>query len=527
MSTINDLSIAKPWFDGEHPSNEKYNREVGNILDMASSNCITMDTYHRLLLQGSSGGVEQANIVLLNQSAPTRWTRNIIMSTDRLLRVTSGAGCGTGGSWSITGMTVSPAGSHTHSILSHLHSMDHTHGVTHTHNTQGHTHDYTHSHTTSSDSTTSGTESAGIAADNFNGAAYPGWGFYTVPETHYHVIPAHSHGTTSMAITSSSPSTNATSTENVITGNATSTTGAKVATSSSSGSHTHTFSYATGWKPCYVNSIVCTKDDDPAILTVNAKQRWMTREKPTSAKMNLELTTRFNTIITNHTTINNNTSLLLQGATGGTEQAKLLFAIQSAPSGWTRISMFNDRMIRVANGVEAGGTYWGIWTIFGHTIDSIGDHSHDMANHVHDISHTHGAGTSHRHSITDHNHTLSSHLHQTLDVAGGTSDFATGPSGATLRRTLAGATIVEPIYHAHPYSAHNHMLTGLSGVLTSTNSGTSYTSYDLLTVTALGTIDSDVPNTNITGNSGSHAHSMSHDSSWRPRYLNVIECSKD
>jgi hypothetical protein len=519
MPTLLSIANTEPWFRGEHPSNEKMNVQIGDISSICTANILSLDSYHRLLLQGSSGGVHQATIPFINSSAPTRWTRSITVSTDKLLRVTSGAGTATGGSWTVSGMIVAADGAHNHSVTSHTHTMSHTHTYSHSHNTQGHVHDASHYHITDTTySIFSGGPSSAVGTSIVVGSLY-------TLSYHAHTGGLHNHTTSTASFSTSGPSTNLISTEDVVSGTASSSSGATSGTTDNAATHTHTFSYAPSWKPSYLTTIICTKDDDTTLTAVTPSQRWTTREQPTSTKMNQEITNRFNLNISNHQILNTNVSMLLQGTAGGTEQAKLLFALSSAPTGWTRINTHNDKLVRIADGIEAGGLTGGLWTISGYTIDSSGAHTHSLASHVHNIEHGHGAGTSHRHTIIDHTHTLPSHGHNIAAAAASSTGYAPGyfngtPGAGDISSAASSA-------HTHAIPAHAHSTSSGSAILPTLGSGTSYTSYDLLNISALGATNSAIASPDLTGSSGSHTHTATHDSSWRPRYLNVIECSKD
>lgn len=57
--------------------------------------------------------------LIIASTAPTGWTQNTSWN-DRVIRVVSGAGAGTGGAWGISGLT---SGAHTHSTPTHSHNI--------------------------------------------------------------------------------------------------------------------------------------------------------------------------------------------------------------------------------------------------------------------------------------------------------------------------------------------------------------------------------------------------------------------
>lgn len=267
------------------------------------------------------------------------------------------------------------------------------------------------------------------------------------------------------------------------------------------------------------------------ITTVSPLESWFVREQPTSSKFNSELRNKANTIITNHVIINNSLEQLLQGVSGGAQQAKISFALPAAPTGWTRdISVSDDQTLRVtdgstlppgANPIVTGGSEGGTWSVTGLTTDSTANHNHTLANHTHTLGnhthsmagHTHGSGV-HTHSTVSHNHTYASDI-----VPHGT------PSATTDTITSGGSPVAGD--HTHDQANHTHSVVGMvpSG-LSGVGSGTTLpTSAEISG--GSGVTPGTQPLTNITGSTGSHNHSVSNDGTWRPEYLNVLLCKKD
>ncbi len=186
-----------------------------------------------ILTTTSSVGFPSGTVMMFYQaSAPTSWTQ-VTTQNNKALRVVSGTGGGTGGSWDLSsGDTSSSTGAHTHT------------GASHTHSTPAHSHSHSLSagaHTLSVGEMPSHSHS--MTMYNFHGGgptSQPSGGGYgggsAVGTTSQGGTGNHSHSL-SGSITSG--------------GSGTSGAGGTGATSSSGG---------TAFAPKYVNVIICTKD---------------------------------------------------------------------------------------------------------------------------------------------------------------------------------------------------------------------------------------------------------------------------
>jgi hypothetical protein len=175
-------------------------------------------------------------MVFYQASAPTGWTKSTAQN-NKALRVVSGTGGSTGGSWDLSsGDTSSSTGAHTHTGASHSHSTP-SHSHSHSLSAGGHTLSISempsHSHTTpfkqadnNGTAIIRGAGESGNATINKTGSATGGGG-------------SHSHSL-SGSITSG--------------GSGTSGLGGTGSTSSS-GAHTHTIG-----APKYIDVIVASKD---------------------------------------------------------------------------------------------------------------------------------------------------------------------------------------------------------------------------------------------------------------------------
>jgi hypothetical protein len=155
---------------------------------------------------GEFAGGGTVKLAFAMAAAPVGWTQT--SDNDRLLRVVSGAGGGTGGAWAISGLSVESA-NHTHNIVGTTgnESNTHTHGVS---------------------GTTSG-PSATLGDDSGAGAR-----FYAHP-THTHTL----------SVTSGNAS--ATHTHSI-----------SFASAGVSADHTHTGDGS--WRPAYIDMIIASKD---------------------------------------------------------------------------------------------------------------------------------------------------------------------------------------------------------------------------------------------------------------------------
>ncbi len=259
-------------------------------------------------------------------------------------------------------------------------------------------------------------------------------------------------------------------------------------------------------------------------------------ELPSHEKFTEEFTQKVNTLITNHVIVNDATELLLQGVSGGAEQAKLTFALASAPDGWTRdLSFTTDTLLRVTDGstlppgaspTATGGSEGGSWTITGTTTVAETDHTHTMNAHVHDMSHSHTGG-SHTHPSPAHTHLHGNHSHsissgsQVIQQSGDSNQDHSGdinsiPPGVSVARL-----------HVHTTTIHSH-----GGTTSAVNPSSAENGGFFETAASDSLIGSASPgntggNSSTSGTGGSHNHTPSHDGSFRPKYLNMIVCSKD
>lgn len=260
------------------------------------------------------------------------------------------------------------------------------------------------------------------------------------------------------------------------------------------------------------------------LIPISAALRWYLRETPSSTKFTAETTNKVNILIANQITLNNSVGLLLQGASGGTEQAKIVFGLGSAPTGWTRDTLVTaDNALRISS---AGGTQSGSWTITGLSTTSDSGHTHDLGSHTHTYDHTHNV-TPHNHSLNAHTHIVI-HSHQTPSTSGLTLTSTIG-SLVTWKNFTQGEPAANVVI-SHSTVAHTHTADHLHGTggTNATSDGPSVANTNDASPaisTATGTTSTPSNNTAATG--GSHTHLISQDAQWRPSYLNVIACKKD
>jgi hypothetical protein len=184
----------------------------------------------------------------------------------------------------------------------------------------------------------------------------------------------------------------------------------------------------------------------------------------------------------------------------------MAFFQSAAPTGWTKLTSQNDKVLRVVSGT--GGGTGGVWaTSSGLSTDSQGAHSHTSAAHTHTgAAHTH-TGAAHTHtggSLAAGAHTLTlaespAHTHGTI---GGYGGYGGGRAGTP---SWGGAT-----GSAGGGGSHSHSLSGTSASTTPGASGS----------TTPGAGGSTTPG--ATGSAGAHTHAIT-----APAYIDVIICSKD
>ena len=152
MATLTSIPYVSSFFTREQPTSAKFTSDIRNKMNSLIDNHVLINDHLKNLLQGASGGLEQAKIPLGITSAPTGWTRDIVFATDQILRVTDGVtvpsgisptaiGGSSGGNWTLSGITLVAVGNHTH-VMTHTHTMQN-----HTHSVAGHYHSSDHVHT--------------------------------------------------------------------------------------------------------------------------------------------------------------------------------------------------------------------------------------------------------------------------------------------------------------------------------------------------------------------------------------------
>jgi len=169
----------------------------------------------------------------------------------------------------------------------------------------------------------------------------------------------------------------------------------------------------------------------------------------------------------------------------------MAFFQSAAPTGWTKVTSQNNKVLRVVSG-NGGGT-GGTWaTSSGVTTNEVGAHTHTSAAHVHSgASHTHGtsAHTLSTAQLASHSHGLSGSTGSAVSTAYyGNWVNSTGFSAASSTTSAAGGG-----------ASHTH---GNTAATTPGNGG------------------STTPG--ATGSANAHSHTIS-----APQYIDVIICSKD
>jgi len=194
----------------------------------------------------------------------------------------------------------------------------------------------------------------------------------------------------------------------------------------------------------------------------------------------------------------------------------MAFFQSAAPTGWTKVTSQNNKVLRVVSG-NGGGT-GGTWaTSSGVTTSEVGAHNHSSAAHTHTgAAHTH-TGASHSHgggNFAAAAHTLStseipSHRH----FIGRNPVSSNNPNfGVQAAPANTGGGNSTQIYTANEGGggSHSHGMSGNTAAATPGNGGS----------TTPGNGGSTTPS--ATGNANAHSHTIS-----APQYIDVIICSKD
>ena len=219
--------------------------QLGGNLDLNSNNITGTGTITATSFSGSGANLTGVDpfpsgtvMVFYQAAAPTGWTKSTAQN-NKALRVVSGSGGGTGGSWDLSsGDTSSSTGAHTHT------------GASHTHSTPAHSHSHSLSagaHTLSTSQMPSHSHTQGYQTSNWstNGCAVPKMN--------------ESYGSANCSWGSSGSgggSSHSHSLSGSITSGGSGTSGAGgTGATSSSGAHTHTIG-----APKYIDVIICSKD---------------------------------------------------------------------------------------------------------------------------------------------------------------------------------------------------------------------------------------------------------------------------
>ena len=196
----------------------------------------------------------------------------------------------------------------------------------------------------------------------------------------------------------------------------------------------------------------------------------------------------------------------------------MAFFQAAAPTGWTKVTTQNDKVLRVVSG-NGGGT-GGDWAMSaGETTSEVGAHTHTSAAHTHTgashthtgASHSHGGGNMAAAATTISTSTMPSHSHSVPYGSGNTiysansiyyqpnfdNAGATGSNTGNTASTGGGGS-------------HSHNMSGNTAATTPGNGG----------ATTPGAGGSTTPG--ATGSANAHTHTIQ-----APQYIDVIICSKD
>ena len=255
--SIDSQHYAAGSIDLEHMSSESVDEDNLHISNAGSNGQFLAKQ------SGNTGGltwttvtsedfIPNGTVMAFWQSgAPTGWTQ-VTSQNDKVLRVVSGTGGGTGGTWATSaGLTTDSQGAHTHTSAAHTHTgAAHTHtGASHTHTggslaagahtlstaeMPSHTHNSIVYQTNWSYGWGHGVNEAGGSSQNFATSATGGGG------SHVHSLSGTSAATTPGASGSTTPGAGGSTTPGA---------------TGSDGAHTHTIT-----APQYIDVIICSKD---------------------------------------------------------------------------------------------------------------------------------------------------------------------------------------------------------------------------------------------------------------------------
>lgn len=291
----------------------------------------------------------------------------------------------------------------------------------------------------------------------------------------------------------------------------------------------------------------------PEINNIAYMEPFFEGEYITKEKLNLQVKDKVNVLIQNQETINTYLNSLLQGASAGVDQAKTIFMMASAPTGWIRdLSADVDSVIRITDGSTAppgenptadGGSVGGDWEITGLPNLTASDHTHSYGSHYHLIGdygtgHTHTT-SGHVHTLRNHTHTLASHLHSIGGSYTNSSYRSTQHgdgydiiyyiyNGPTSSRS-SGSSTTDFKDHRHIMSYHNHNgSTSLDGggtlsLIDTNNTGSSVSSVSW----GGGNEYTGAAGTISTSAAGGHTHTPSSSGVWRPLYVSGVACEKN
>jgi len=243
------------------------------------------------------------------------------------------------------------------------------------------------------------------------------------------------------------------------------------------------------------------------------------------------------TLISTQNSISSELDTMLYGVSGGIDQAVLLMTMASAPSGWTRdIGYTEGAVLRVTDGSTAppgdspshtGGNEGGSWVISGVTVDNVSNHNHGIT-HIHTLS-NHNHGSTHFHTMNNHTHASDDHTH-TITPESTTIGNMTDANPDKYEYPTGSYYGYSKTVHTHTpgLNTHSHGGTtlGVLGSPTTTAVSTNNTQ-DSTFQSGSPTVDSGASSVSTSSDNGEHNHTLNTSSSWRPKYVTAIVCSKD
>lgn len=204
----------------------------------------------------------------------------------------------------------------------------------------------------------------------------------------------------------------------------------------------------------------------------------------------------------------------------------MFFPQPTAPVGWTKQTVHDDKAVRVVAGATGGdsGGVWAfsvehtVWPFEGHTLTmaEFPSHSHTQSGHVHNVDHYHGSD--HYHGM-DHTHSLAGHGHAS-NIGGNFWGAQTGG----INFQSAGAQLARQAGLAGPSPDNTNWASQQGYPNTASYSATGFTRTASLTETGFsGWTGGNSADSGYNGSSAAHGHVLD----FSVMYVDVMIAARD